>query len=46
MNHVNDHLLDIEAQSEITDVHHDVHHDAHHDGQTRSRKNTEPRRAN
>jgi hypothetical protein len=38
MNHVDDHLLDIEAHDEVTD--------AHHDGQTRSKKSTEPRRAN
>jgi hypothetical protein len=37
MNHVDDHLLDIEAHDEVTD--------AHHDGQTRSKKSTEPRRA-
>ena len=35
---VDDHLLDIEAHDEVTD--------AHHDGQTRSKKSTEPRRAN
>jgi hypothetical protein len=46
MNHVDDHLLDIEAHDEVIDVLHDVHHDVHHDVQTRSKKNTEPRRAN
>ena len=41
MNHVDDHLLDIEAHDEVIDAHHDVHHDV----QTRSKKNTDPRRA-
>jgi hypothetical protein len=34
MNHVDDHLLDIEAHDEVTDTHHDAHHDAHHGVQT------------
>jgi hypothetical protein len=41
MSHADDHLLDIEAHDEVIDAHHDVHHDV----QIRSRKNTDPRRA-
>ena len=37
MSHVEDHPPDIEARDEVTDAHHDV--------RTRSKKNTEPRRA-